>query len=428
MYNREIVGIVVTGSPAPGLNAVIASATNYAYENGWRVIGFHDGYKHLMTGDPDIVQKNTLELDPVRAERIMREGGSVLRTDRSNPTKSPTTVANSFKMLRHFKIRYLLAIGGNQKICNSFYLMQGVDPTEIAIIVVPKSIANDIPIPVSQSTFGYHTARVFATELIHNLMADTEAVHRWFIVEVMGRHTGHLALSVAEAAGAQLCIIPEQFGDKKVQLRDFCDVIEAAIIKRLANGNSHGCCIISEGLFNQLTEDEQKTLYGDQEITTDASGELSIDEANLSRAIRDELVKRMNRRELPIRLNPKKIGYELRGANPLSLDSIYGRELGYGAIQGFKNGHSHCIVAWEDGEISYHSFRSLIDQSTGLIIPRKVDLSSPHYKVACSYMAFLKRSDLSDAEKLERLAAVVNISPDQFLADFGHVPDLVQIG
>ena len=134
---QEVLGIVCTGGPAPGLNGVIAAATIYAHQNDWKVIGFHEGYHYLSLGDLEVVKQNLIELSDDDVIPIFTSGGSILRTDRTDPTSNPVHVSNVFTMLKHFKIKYLLAIGGNEKIRSSHFITQGVDPTEMQVIAVP---------------------------------------------------------------------------------------------------------------------------------------------------------------------------------------------------------------------------------------------------------------------------------------------------
>src|SRR6188768_1604201 len=102
-------GILVGGGPAPGINGVISAATIEARKNGYEVVGFLDGFQHLMAGDA--TQHKMLEIPDVT--RILFQGGSVLRTARANPTKDPAHMANVLKCLRELKVQHLVTIGGD---------------------------------------------------------------------------------------------------------------------------------------------------------------------------------------------------------------------------------------------------------------------------------------------------------------------------
>lgn len=419
-----ILGIICGGGPAPGLNGLIAAVTFYAKRLGWRVFGFHDGYLHLASGNADAVRANIIELDQEICAEHYRDGGSIIRTDRFDPTRSPRKVANALQMLSEFKIKYLLIIGGNDKITCTHLITQGVDPHEMQVIVVPKTIDNDVALPGDEDTFGYDTARLFATKLVKNLMMDAKSAPRYFCVETMGKRTGHLALSVAEASGAHICIIPEDFGDKKIELSDICDIFEGAIIKRLAVGKGYGMCVISEGLISQMTSNAIQGLFENGYIKYGSEGQIALDDAELSRAVSKEVNERLNARGIGIRVTPKKIGYELRSQSPNASDAVYVQELGYGAVEGFKSGHSNCIAMWHNGCVSYKSFRRLMDPGTGRIFPRKVDIEGQRYKIMRMYLSVLKDADFEDKGQLEKLAKVANTSVDQFIAQFRRVPAL----
>lgn len=418
---RPVLGIICGGGPAPGLNGVVAAATFYANRLGWQILGFHDGYLHLASGKAEEVRENIIELNPDLVAPIIREGGSLIRTDRFDPTRSPQKVSNTLRMLSEFHIKYLLIIGGNDKITCTHLITQGVDPHEMQVLVVPKTIDNDVQLPSDQSTFGYHSARQFGTSLVKNLMMDAKSAPRWFIVETMGRRTGHIALSIAEASGAHLAIIPEDFGEKKIELSDICDVFEGALLKRLAAGKNYGVCVISEGLIHQMSSTSIQALFQSKFINYNSEGQIILDDAELSRAITKEMNRRLEILGIGVRVTPKKIGYELRSCNPNDFDSVYSQDLGYGAIEGFKDNHSNAIVVWSDGVISFQSFRNLMDPCTGRIFPRKIDITSQQYEIIESYMWNVKRADLKNSELVDKLCKLCKMTSQEFISKYTRV-------
>jgi 6-phosphofructokinase 1 len=112
------------------------------------------------------------------------------------------------------------------------------------VISCPKTIDNDLPLPVGENTFGFHTTRI---GIVRNLTVDAESDSRWFIVEAMGRSAGHLALGIAEASEAQLCLIPEEFLGEKIEFEDIVDLVETAILKRSAYGSNY--CLSRRSCF-----------------------------------------------------------------------------------------------------------------------------------------------------------------------------------
>ena len=425
MNNQEnVLGILCGGGPAPGLNTLISSVTIYACKLNWKVIGFHNGYKYLSTGDPEIIKKYMEIFNEEIVSQISESTGSMLIPDRFNPTKDNSNINNILNMLKYFNVKYLIVVGGNDKIVCTQQIFQGVDPAELSIIAVPKTIDNDIPLPKDQSTFGYHTARSFASKIINNLIEDARSSPRWFIVEMMGKNSGHLTLSVANATGAHLAIIPEDFGDHKVSLKDLCDIIETTIYKRLSSGKNYGLCILCEGLINKMDQNSLDQLSKFGFIQLDSEGEIILDEAELVRFVRIEIERRLNQRRISLKITSKKIGYELRGCNPTSFDAIYCRELGFGAVEGFKNNHSNCIVVWENGKIFYRSFKSLINCENNKILPRLVNVFAESYKIARIYFWQIRPEDISDPIRLKKLADSSNLTTYEFIKFFGHIPSL----
>lgn len=418
-----VLGIIIGGAPAPGLNGVIASATFYAKQLGMRVIGFQDGYLHLATGSLEEVKANVLELTEDFVAPHLSTGGSIIRPHRYDPSGSQKEIHNVLSMLQEFKVRYLIIIGGNDKIATTHIITQGIDPAVMQVIAIPKTIDNDIPLPYNTDTFGFHSARKFCSELVMNLSVDARSAPRWFIIETMGRRSGHLALSVSEASAAHLCIIPEDFHGKQVTLSAICDIFEGAILKRYLAGKPYGVCVITEGLINFLPKEEIESLFKGGVVTRTVDGQLNLDEAEISRAIRNEMNARLTKMGIEVRVNPKKIGYELRCMDPISADMCYTRELGSAAIDGFINHHSNCMVVWENGNANYVSFRSLMNPQDGKIYPRLVDTKSQNYRISREYGWQIKKCDMDDPAKVEQLAKIAKLSPEEFHKKFDPVMD-----
>jgi len=379
-----ILGILCGGGPAPGLNGVIAGATLYALRLGWKVYGFLQGFKYLMTGDVEKVKENMIELTYDVVSRIHFQGGTIIQTARSNPRTSEEYLANVRKVLSALNIRYFMTIGGDDTASSAVSVAAGMDPNKISVISCPKTIDNDLPLPAGQSTFGFHTARSLGMQIVRNLMVDSKSAPRWFLVEAMGRTAGHLALGIAQASGAQLCLIPEEFKNEFIEFEDVVDLIETTILKRLAYGKNYGVVVLAEGLVSRMSNSALHKLFGGQDPPTDPHGHILLDDAELARSVANELLKRVG--SLGIRITPKKIGYELRCADPVAFDAVYTRELGYGAIDAFVNGYSSCLIVRESGQVKPWKFSEITDPKTGRVKTRLVDVTSQSFKVARVYM------------------------------------------
>ena len=418
-----VLGILCGGGPAPGLNGVIAGATLYALRLGWKVIGFLEGFKYLCTGDVELVKSKTMNLTYDVVSRIHFQGGTIIQTSRANPRKSPELQENVRKCLRALKVRYFLTIGGDDTASSAVSVAQGMDGHEISVISCPKTIDNDLPLPADQSTFGFHTARSLGMEIIRNLMVDSKSAPRWFLVEAMGRSAGHLALGMAEASGAHLCIIPEEFKKEEIEFEEVVDLVETTILKRLAYGKNYGVCVLAEGIVSKMSKKALYKLFGGKEPPTDPHGHILLDDAELSRSVANELLKRIG--GLGIRITPKKIGYELRCADPVAFDAVYTRELGYGAIDAFLNGHSAALIVRENGQVKPVQFKDLLDPATGRVRTRLVDVTSQSFKVARVYMWRMSRKDWGNKELIERIAKAAKMEPQEFIDKFSHTADVV---
>lgn len=413
-----VLGILCGGGPAPGLNGVIAGATLYALRLGWKVYGFLQGFKYLMTGDVEVVKQNMILLDYDTVARIHFQGGTIIQTARANPRKSETDLENVRNVLRALKVRYFLAIGGDDTASSAVSVANGFGEGEISVISCPKTIDNDLPLPADQSTFGFHTARSLGMEIVRNLMVDSKSAPRWFLVEAMGRSAGHLALGIAQASGAHLCLIPEEFKQDQIEFEDICDLIEASILKRLAYGKNYGVCIIAEGVVSKMSEKALRKLFGDRDPPTDPHGHILLDDAELSRSVSVELLNRL--KHLGIRITPKKIGYELRCADPVAFDAVYTRELGYGAIDAFLKGYSNCLIVRENGQVKPWKFSDLTDPVSGRVKTRLVDVSAQSFHVARVYMWRMSNKDWDNAELVGRVAAAAKTTPEELLARLGR--------
>jgi 6-phosphofructokinase 1 len=417
-----VLGILCGGGPAPGLNGVIQGATLYALRLGWKVTGFLQGFRFLMTGDVDLVKKNSIDLTEDVVANIHFEGGTIIQTARNNPRTSETALVNVRTVLRALKVRYFLTIGGDDTASSAVAVAGGMDGNEISVLSCPKTIDNDLPLPPSQATFGFHTARGFGLEIVRNLTADSRSAPRYFIVEAMGRSAGHLALGIAEATGAQLALVPEEFKTEKIEFEDVVDLVEAAILKRLAYGKDSGIIVLAEGLVSSMSEASVYKLFGGVEPSRDAHGHINLDDAELSRAVTAELLKRVG--PLGIRLTPKKIGYELRCGAPCAYDAVYTRELGWGAVDSFVKGFSACLIVHENGEVKPWKFEDLLDPATGRVRTRLVDVTSQAFKIARTYFWRLSDKDFDNAPLIAKIAAVAKVTPDAFLTKFGRLKGL----
>jgi 6-phosphofructokinase 1 len=303
----------------------------------------------------------------------------------------------------------------------------------IRVCHIPKTIDNDLPLPGEIPTFGFETARQRGFELVQNLMEDSRTTGRWYLIVVMGRSAGHLALGIGKASGATLTIIPEEFRGS-VHLETVCDILEGAIIKRKSLWNrADGVAVVAEGLLERVPAEELSAIEGVR-ITHDSYGHLRLAELDLAYILKTLVEHRFAARRAPITVVHKNIGYELRSAPPIAFDCEYVRTLGYGAVEFFLSRRQDsekltgALICLADGKLQFLDFADLLDPKTGKSRIRVVDVNKPSYKIAREYVIRLEREDLDDKDKLRVLAEAASspsqrYSPDEFRARFQHLLD-----
>ena len=220
-------GILTGGGDCPGLNAVIRAVTRRSLDRGLDVVGFRDGWKGL-------IERNSQELGRQRISGILPRGGTILGTSRTNPFKvesgADTVVAN----LRALEVDALVAIGGEDTLGVAARLYE---ERELPVVGVPKTIDNDLS--ATDYTVGFDTAVAICTEAIDRLHTTAESHNRVMVVEVMGRHTGWIAVHSGIAGGADVILIPEQ----PTPIDEVCSLLD----RRHQGGKDFSIVVVSEG-------------------------------------------------------------------------------------------------------------------------------------------------------------------------------------
>ncbi|HEX9236560.1 MAG TPA: 6-phosphofructokinase, partial [Actinomycetota bacterium] len=299
----------------------------------------------------------------------------------------------------------------------------------IKVAHVPKTIDDDLPLPGGIPTFGFETARHMGVRLVNNLMTDAMTTRRWFFVVAMGRSAGHLAVGIGKAAGATLTVIAEEFpAEEPIRLDHLVDLVETAILKRIAHGRPFGVAILSEGIALRLAEEDLHKAMPD--VETDEHGHLRLGELNLDGVLADLVKARFKERGQKVTITPKNIGYELRCAPPIPFDIEYTRDLGYGAVdylrELFRSGAEEvgAMITIQEGHMVPLPFGSFTDPETGRPRIRQVNVRSASYRVATEYMIRLELEDLEDADKLAAIAAVADMTPEDFRVRYGYLVEL----
>ena len=222
------VGVLTSGGDSPGMNASIRAVTRTALYHGLEVIGIRRGYEGLLDGDFVPMTRSTVG-------GILMHGGTILRTARCPEFMRPEGVNAGVSKLKENDIDALVVIGGD----GSFHGALELHKRGVQVVGVPGTIDNDMA--GTDCTIGFDTACNTALECISKLRDTASSHDRMFIVEVMGRHAGFLALETAVACGAEFVLVPEIPAD-----------IEA-IIKKIhyakEHGKTHSIIVLAEGVM-----------------------------------------------------------------------------------------------------------------------------------------------------------------------------------
>jgi 6-phosphofructokinase len=404
------IGIIAGGGPAPGTNGVISAVAIEAIRAGCVPIGFHDGFEWLAQRYTDEQHELTIE----EVSRIHLDGGVMLGASRTDITRDPEQFENALAALAKLKIDALVTIGGDDMVRSATAIESR---GSIRVVQVPKSIDNDLWMPLPIATLGFETARHVGVGLVKSLMEDARTTGRWYLGVTMGRPTGHLTLGIGKAVSATCTIIPEEFPDGDISLGDIADIVEGSIIKRRAMGKPHGVVLLAEALVERFSPREVAEL---QDVDRDAQGNVRVTEIDLGRKVKNEVQLRLEQRGVKVTIVDKTIGYELRCAPPIPFDAEYARDLGYAAVRHLLGGGSGALITIQGGEFQPIPFAEVVDRRTGGGRRRAVDVATESYHVAREYMVRLGQRDAGDPAWLAKLATASGLAPEAFAARFAR--------
>jgi 6-phosphofructokinase 1 len=413
MTSRKMdnLGIIAAGGPAPGINGVISSATIEAKNRGKKVIGILDGFKWISRGDTSKV----LDLDIQNTSRIYTAGGSIIGISRQNPLATEQTFKNTVSSIEKLGIGSLITIGGDGTMFLAKTLYEHFGG-RLKIAHLPKTIDNNIALPDYISTFGFETARDVGAKIMNNIMEEARTTGRWFLVITMGRRTGHLALGIGQSAGATITIIPEDFEEEKVPLEKVVAILEGSIIKRMSMGKEYGVAILAEGMLDKIDPVDLGLM------DKDGMGRIRYVDVNFGQLLKKALGEKLSEKGVEAELVHKRLGYEMRSANPIPFDVDYTRKLGYCAVKYLLGGEGGgALVYVRTGKIQATPFQELIDKKTNSIKVRYMDRNTEAYEVSQKYMIKLRREDLETPAILKELSGQTNLSGGEFREYFSKI-------
>ena len=295
------IGVLTSGGDAPGMNAAVRAVVRTAVGEGIECIGIRRGWTGLISSD-------FVRLDGPSVSHIINRGGTILYTARSEEFMDRAGREKAIATCRLLGLDAIVAIGGDGTFRGALALSRQIAETNqsLSVVGIPATIDNDIG--CSHYTIGFDTACNTAVECIDKLRDTMQSHERCSVVEVMGRHAGHLALYVGLAVGATAVLIPER------QVDFDQDIVEKIRQARLA-GTTHYMVVVAEGAGSA---------------------------ADIGKRIHEELG-----------LDPRVtvLGHIQRGGSPSARDRETASRMGYEAVQVLLAGKGNRIVATKDGRI-----------------------------------------------------------------------------
>jgi 6-phosphofructokinase 1 len=292
----KTIGIVTSGGDAPGMNAAIRAVTRVSHCKGFNVLGFERGWDGLLT--------NTYKhLGPRNVGGIIQLGGTILHTLRCPAFEQPEGIQCGAETLKNNSIDALVVIGGDGSFRGALELSK---KSGVQVVGIPATIDNDVY--GTEETIGFDTAVNTAVGAIDKIRDTAISHERIFIVEVMGRKRGFLALEVGICVGAEVILIPEQPMDTSSIIK----IMEANSRK----GKRAGVIVAAEGFGNT------NVLAQDLQRQTESEVRLSI------------------------------IGYAQRGGSPTARSRLLASLFAEKAIEVISEDHGNRAVGLLGGEIT----------------------------------------------------------------------------
>lgn len=293
------IGVLSSGGDAPGMNAAIRAIVRTGIYHGLEVFGVMRGYQGLI--ENDIVPMHSRSV-----ANIIQRGGTILKTARSKVFLEPEGRKKAFENLKEIGINGLVIIGGDGSFRGAAAFSREFD---IPCIGLPGTIDKDIA--GTDFTIGFDTAVNTAVEAIDKIRDTADAHDRLFIIEVMGRDAGYIALHSGIATGAENILIPE----RKTDINELINSLqEKEKRKKLVN-----MVVVAEG-------DE----FGGNEI---------------ARIIKD----RMPQTETRVCI----LGHIQRGGSPTCLDRLIASRMGYAAVESLIEGRHNVMVGIKNNSMNY---------------------------------------------------------------------------
>lgn len=311
MKELQKIGVLTSGGDSPGMNAAIRAVVRAASYHKLECVGVYRGFQGLLEGD-------FKELDARTVKNLVNRGGTFLKSARCNDFISKEGRQKAFENLKREKIDALVVIGGDGTFRGASTFSEEFD---FPVVGIPSTIDNDIN--GTDFTIGYDTALNTVVEAIDKIRDTANSHNRLFLVEVMGRDAGDIALNAGIGAGAQEILIPEQDMGRERLLE--------SLARSKESGKTSSIVVVAEG---------------------DQIGKNIFD---LAKYIESNL------KEYEVRVTV--LGHIQRGGAPSCYDRVLASRLGVGAVDALLRGESNVMVGIVHNRVSSVPFSGIIKEN-----------------------------------------------------------------
>lgn len=303
------IGVLTSGGDSPGMNAAVRAVVRKAIYHNIEVYGVYGGYSGLMSG-------NIKKLDLGSVGDIIHRGGTVLHSARSEEFKTKEGQQKGIEQMKKHGIDGLVVIGGD----GSYRGARALTEQGFPCVGVPGTIDNDIP--GTQYTIGFDTALNTVIDAIDKIRDTATSHERTFIIEVMGRDAGDIALWAGLAGGAETILIPEEGYD----MNEIADRLK----KGHERGKKHSIIVVAEGVCSGVDFAKQV------KETTDFDTRVSV------------------------------LGHMQRGGSPTAFDRVLASRLGARAVELLLEGKGGRAVGIENNKLVDHNIIEILDREHSL--------------------------------------------------------------
>lgn len=284
------IAVMTSGGDAPGMNAAIRAVVRAGLEEDIEVYGIRQGYAGLVNGDMHLLTSREVS-------GILQRGGTILQTARNEEFKTPQGQRKAQRSLNEHDIEGVVVIGGDGSLRGALAL-HGLG---VPVVGVPASIDNDIY--GTDMSIGVDTALNTILDALDRLRDTATSHNRAFLIEVMGRDCGYLALMGGILGGAEVIITPENAG----MMEDIAAALEDAYVR----GKSHAIAVIAEGAPYKVTD----------------------------------LAAFLNQKHVGFEIRLTILGHTQRGGSPTAFDRLLATRMGVEAVERLLAGESGVMVA-----------------------------------------------------------------------------------